>query len=134
MSPVKAKAGRGGSGAALRAVILAGGRGTRFWPVGRSRRPKQFLPIAGPRSMVEETVRRVRPLVPPGRILFVADAGQTRSLRKLFPKMPASSFVVEPLASRTRTCISRFDRTISGASPSGCPIRVTIFSMISGLT
>jgi mannose-1-phosphate guanylyltransferase len=101
MSPAKAKTRPKGSGTELRAVILAGGRGTRFWPVGRAKRPKQFLPIAGPRSMVEETVRRVRPLVPPGHVLFVADDGQTRSLRKIFPKMPAASYVIEPLARNT---------------------------------
>jgi mannose-1-phosphate guanylyltransferase len=101
MSPAKTRAGLKRSRAGLRAVILAGGRGTRFWPVGRAKRPKQFLPIAGPRSMVEETVARVKPLVPADRILFVADAGQTRSLRKIFPKMPASSFLVEPLARNT---------------------------------
>ncbi len=89
------------AGPDVRAVILAGGRGTRFWPLGRARRPKQFLPIAGRRSMVEETVRRVRPLLAPGRILFVADGGQTRSLRKIFPKMPAANFLVEPLARNT---------------------------------
>jgi len=101
MSPAKTKARPKRSGVDLRAVILAGGRGTRFWPLGRAKRPKQFLPIAGPRSLVEETVRRIRPLIPGRRVLFVADAGQTRSLRNVFPKMPASSFLVEPLARNT---------------------------------
>lgn len=85
----------------IRAVILAGGRGTRFWPLGRAKRPKQFLPIAGPRPMVVETVARIRPLVSPSRIWLVADAGQTRTLRSLFPKMAAKSFLVEPSARNT---------------------------------
>jgi mannose-1-phosphate guanylyltransferase len=85
----------------VRAVILAGGRGTRFWPLGRATRPKQFLPIAGRKSMVEETVERIRPLIPAERMLLVADAGQTRALRKILPKMPAASFLVEPLARNT---------------------------------
>lgn len=85
----------------IRAVILAGGRGTRFWPLGRTRRPKQFLPIAGRRPMVVETVARIRPLVPPRRTLLVADAGQTRILRALFPSMPGKNFVIEPSARNT---------------------------------
>jgi len=48
--------------------------------------------------MVEETVERIRPLIPAQRMLLVADAGQTRALRKILPKMPAASFLVEPLA------------------------------------
>jgi len=85
----------------IRAVILAGGRGTRFWPLGREARPKQFLPIAGRRTMVEDTVARLKPLVPAARMLLVADAGQTRTLRRLLPGLPRSSFLVEPLARNT---------------------------------
>jgi mannose-1-phosphate guanylyltransferase len=85
----------------LRAVILAGGRGTRFWPLGRAGRPKQFLPIAGPKPMVAETVGRIRSLIPLPRTLFVADAAQTRILRSLFPKMAGGNFVIEPSARNT---------------------------------
>jgi len=97
----RAAGGRGGAGIDLRAVILAGGRGTRFWPLGRASRPKQLLPIAGRKPMVVETVDRVRPLIPPERILMVADAAQTRSLRPLFPDMARANFLVEPLARNT---------------------------------
>ena len=85
----------------VRAVILAGGRGTRFWPLGREARPKQFLSITGPDPMLLETVRRVRPLVPPRKVVVVADAGQTRRARRLFPKLPPGSFLVEPEARNT---------------------------------
>ncbi|MEN6559187.1 MAG: sugar phosphate nucleotidyltransferase [Acidobacteriota bacterium] len=85
----------------VRAVILAGGRGTRFWPLGRAARPKQFLRIAGPDPMLLETVRRIRPLVPPRRLTLVADAVQTRQARKLLPKLPKGCFLVEPEARNT---------------------------------
>ncbi len=85
----------------VRAVILAGGRGTRFWPLGRAKKPKQFFPICSHRSMVEETVVRIEPVVPRTRIWMVADALQTRTLRKVFPKLPRGNFLVEPQAKNT---------------------------------
>ena len=54
------------------AVILAGGRGTRFWPRSRTRTPKQLLNIVGDDTMLEQTVARLRPLVPPERIWTAA--------------------------------------------------------------
>jgi len=85
----------------VRAVVLAGGRGTRFWPLGREAKPKQFLRIAGRDPMLVETVRRVRPLVPARRVMLVADAAQARLARKLLPHLPRESFLVEPLARNT---------------------------------
>jgi mannose-1-phosphate guanylyltransferase len=101
---MRERTGRGGAGSTgrdVRAVILAGGRGTRFWPLGREARPKQFLRIAGRESMLLETVRRVRPLVPARRVTLVADAASTRLARKLLPRLPAANFVVEPSARNT---------------------------------
>jgi mannose-1-phosphate guanylyltransferase len=89
------------NGRDVRAVILGGGRGTRFWPVGRAGKPKQFLPVIGRDPMLLETVRRVRTFFPPRRIYLVADAGQTRLARKLLPALPAANFLVEPRARNT---------------------------------
>jgi mannose-1-phosphate guanylyltransferase len=85
----------------VRAVILAGGRGTRFWPLGRESKPKQFLRITGRDPMLLETVHRVRPLVPARRLILVADATQTKQARKLLPRLPKESFLVEPQARNT---------------------------------
>jgi mannose-1-phosphate guanylyltransferase len=85
----------------LRAVIMAGGSGTRFWPLSRKRRPKQFLPIAGPRTMLEETAARIRPLVTPSRTYTVADAAQTRTIRRILPRLPRRNLLVEPRARNT---------------------------------
>ena len=54
-------------------AILAGGEGTRLWPLSRSRRPKQLLQLSGERSLIQQTVDRLRPLVPPERILIVTE-------------------------------------------------------------
>ena len=85
----------------VRAVVLAGGRGTRFWPLGRAARPKQFLSITGSDPMLLQTVRRIRPLVPPRRVTIIADGAQIRQARKLLPKLPKESFLVEPEARNT---------------------------------
>jgi len=85
----------------IRAIILAGGRGTRFWPLGRASRPKQFLRIIGREPMLLDTVRRVRPLVPPRRLTLVADAAQTKQARRLLPRLPRECFLVEPEARNT---------------------------------
>lgn len=90
---------------ALHAVIMAGGSGTRFWPLSRARRPKQFLPIVSRKSMVEETVERLRPLVPAGRVYTIANAGQTRTLRRLLPRVPAGNLLVEPAGRNTAPCL-----------------------------
>ena len=101
----------------VRAVILAGGRGTRFWPLGRAARPKQFLRIAGPNPMLLETVRRVRPLVPPRRLTLVADAAQTRQARKLLPKLPRACFLVEPEARNTAPALMLATARVSLENP-----------------
>lgn len=85
----------------IRAVVLAGGSGTRFWPLGREGRPKQFLPITGREPMLVQTVRRVRPLVPEKKVLVVADAARTRAARRLLPNLPRRAFLTEPAARNT---------------------------------
>lgn len=85
----------------LYAVILAGGIGTRFWPLSREERPKQFLPIISEKTMIEETVERLTPLIPPERIHTIANSEQTRSLRDIFPDIPDANFLIEPKGRNT---------------------------------
>lgn len=89
------------AGADLHVVILAGGRGTRFWPLGRAARPKQFLPILSDKSMIEETVDRISPIVPLAKTYFVADRTLAPLVRKLFPGVPRTNILVEPEARNT---------------------------------
>jgi mannose-1-phosphate guanylyltransferase len=89
------------SRSAIRVVIMAGGSGTRFWPLSRQKRPKQFLPITGSKTMLEETVDRLEPFVPLSRITTVADAEQTETIRRLIPRLPAENCLIEPQAKNT---------------------------------
>jgi mannose-1-phosphate guanylyltransferase len=83
------------------AVIMAGGAGTRFWPLSRRRRPKQFLPIAGGKTMIEESVERLRPVLPDGRIFTISDGAQARTIRRLVPGLPAGNVLAEPAGRNT---------------------------------
>src|SRR5687768_3438973 len=77
-------------------AILAGGEGTRLWPLSRGKRPKQLLRLNGERSLIQQTVDRLRPLVPPERILIVTEQSHAADLRAQLPELPASSIIVEP--------------------------------------
>jgi mannose-1-phosphate guanylyltransferase len=83
-------------GADTHIAILAGGEGTRLWPLSRSRRPKQLLRLGGERTLIQRTVDRLRPLVDPERILIITERSHAEDLHAQLPELPASSIVVEP--------------------------------------
>jgi len=85
----------------IRAVIMAGGIGTRFWPLSRTKIPKQFLPIVSEKTMIEETVLRLLPLLSPDKIYTVANLNQNQTIRKLLPKLPTENVFVEPRGKNT---------------------------------
>lgn len=89
----------------LHAVIMAGGAGTRFWPVSRRGRPKQLLDLVGGASLIRQTVDRIRPLVPPARIVVVAGAEHAERLHAEIPELPAANLLVEPTGRGTAAAI-----------------------------
>jgi len=91
---------------ATHAVILAGGRGTRFWPRSRTRTPKQLLNIVGKETMLEQTVARLRPLVPPDHIWTVTNAEQAAAVRKQLPAASRKRVLTEPIGRNTAAAIA----------------------------
>lgn len=89
----------------IHAVILAGGRGTRFWPRSRTRTPKQLLNIVGKETMLEQTVARLRPLIPGERIWTVTNAEQAAAVRKQVPAAARKRVLVEPKGLNTAVAI-----------------------------
>jgi mannose-1-phosphate guanylyltransferase len=90
----------------IHAVILAGGRGTRFWPRSRTRTPKQLLNIVGKETMLEQTVARLRPWIPPDRTWTVTNAEQAASLRKQLLAPARRRVLTEPLGRNTAAAIA----------------------------
>jgi mannose-1-phosphate guanylyltransferase len=88
------------------AVILAGGRGTRFWPRSRTRTPKQLLNIVGKDTMLEQTVARLRPLIPTDHIWTVTNAEQTAAVKKQLPAAARKRVLTEPIGRNTAAAIA----------------------------
>jgi mannose-1-phosphate guanylyltransferase len=88
------------------AVILAGGRGTRFWPRSRTRTPKQLLNIVGKDTMLQQTVARLRPLIPAERIWTVTNAEQAAEVRKQMPAASRRRVLTEPIGRNTAAAIA----------------------------
>jgi mannose-1-phosphate guanylyltransferase len=87
------------------AVILAGGRGTRFWPRSRMRTPKQLLDITSSRTMLRETVERLRPMFSPQHIWVVTNEEQVSAVRRELPDVPRSHILAEPVGRNTAAAI-----------------------------
>ncbi|MFO7654771.1 MAG: sugar phosphate nucleotidyltransferase [Candidatus Krumholzibacteriia bacterium] len=85
-------------------VIMAGGRGTRFWPLSRTARPKQLLPLAGDRSLLRETYERVAPLVGPENVLVITSGSLAPACRAELPELPEDRVVAEPVGRNTAPC------------------------------
>jgi len=87
-------------------VILAGGRGTRFWPRSRSKTPKQLLNITGVGTMLQQTVARLRPIAPAQRIWTVTNAEQAAEARKQLPEGSRKRVLIEPVGRNTAAAIA----------------------------
>lgn len=89
------------------AVIMAGGAGTRFWPLSRRERPKQLLALAEPgRTLLASTVSRVAPIIPIERVLVVTGTHLAEATREAVPTLPAENVLAEPVARNTAPCVA----------------------------
>jgi mannose-1-phosphate guanylyltransferase len=87
------------------AVLLAGGRGTRFWPRSRMRTPKQLLNITGGETMLRETVARLAPLVKTANVWVVTNGEQAAAVRRELRGVPAAQILPEPVGRNTAAAI-----------------------------
>jgi mannose-1-phosphate guanylyltransferase len=87
------------------AVIMAGGGGTRLWPLSRQARPKQMLRLLDERSLFQTSVHRLAGLFPPDRILVVTIAEQAVELKQQCPEIPPENYIIEPMPRGTASVI-----------------------------
>ena len=86
-------------------VILAGGRGTRFWPLSRKRRAKQLLALDGKQTMIQQAVARLAPMAAPSRFLIITNDDLRPAILRQLPKLRAKQIIAEPAARNTAPAI-----------------------------
>lgn len=87
------------------AVIMAGGGGTRLWPLSRARRPKQMLPLIGENSLFQIAVKRLVGIFSPQRIFVVTVKEQVEILQEQSPEIPIENFIIEPMPRGTASVV-----------------------------
>lgn len=101
---------------------MAGGAGTRFWPLSRADRPKQLLPLAGSESMLAETVRRLSGVVPDQNVLVVTGKRLRRAVERALPDVPRECILCEPEGRNTAACVGWAALEVARRDPEGVMI------------
>lgn len=90
----------------LTALIMAGGKGTRFWPLSTEEKPKQFLNLIGEETMIQMTVNRIKPIIPIERIFVCTGEMYVDLVKEQLPELPKRNIIVEPEGRNTSPCIA----------------------------
>ena len=90
----------------LTALIMAGGKGTRFWPLSTEEKPKQFLNLIGDETMIQMTVNRIKSIIPIERIFICTGSRYLDLVREQLPEIPERNIIVEPEGRNTAPCIA----------------------------
>lgn len=104
---------------AVHAVILAGGRGTRFWPASRGRLPKQFLAVGGADSLLARTGRRIFPLTGVRRAWVITGAAHVARVAEHLPELPAHRIIGEPVGRNTAPAVGLAAALVLREDPEG---------------
>src|SRR5436305_4034525 len=100
-------------------ILMAGGKGERFWPVSREKTPKQLLSLLGGRSFLQQAVDRVLPLVPMKNILVITNETQAPEVRKQLPKLPRENVIAEPIGRDTTAAVTLGAALVGARSTTG---------------
>src|SRR5437762_14360748 len=88
------------------AVVLAGGIGSRFWPLSTPSRPKQLLPLVTNEPLLADSVARLAPIVPPERVLILTNEALVPAVARMLPDIPYVNLVAEPRAAGTAAALT----------------------------
>src|ERR1043166_1953420 len=100
-------------------IIMAGGRGERFWPISREKAPKQLIKLLGDRSFLQQAVDRVTPLVPIKNVIIITNEAQAPEVRKQLPKLPKENVVAEPVGRDTCAAVTLGAALVGARSTTG---------------
>lgn len=98
-------------------VIIAGGKGERFWPLSRRARPKHLLDVLGSGTLLAQTLRRIAPWVPAENTFVITSQEQARALRAACPGLPAGNIIVEPSARNTGPAVALAAALVAARDP-----------------
>ncbi len=101
----------------LYGLILAGGRGTRFWPMSRRASAKQVLRLFGERSLIQQTVDRLKPVLPPERIWILTNDHLRAEIIKQLPEVPTKQILAEPAQRNTAPAIGLAAQILNRIDP-----------------
>ena len=100
-------------------VIMAGGSGTRFWPLSRRKHPKQLLTFSGQCSLLEQTVARIQPVIPLDHIYIFTSEPILKQVRQLLPRIPSDQIIGEPASRNTAPTLGVAAHEIARRDPEG---------------
>ena len=100
-------------------IIMAGGRGERFWPISREKTPKQLLKLLWDRTFLQQAVDRVLPIVPAKNIFIITNETQAKEVRKQLPKLPKDNIVCEPMGRDTCAAVTLGAALVGARSTTG---------------
>ena len=100
-------------------IIMAGGKGERFWPVSRDKTPKQLLSLLGNRSFLQQAVERVTPVVPVKNVFVITNETQAAEVRKQLPKVPKENVIAEPVGRDTCAAVTLGAALVGARSTTG---------------
>lgn len=86
-------------------VLMAGGKGERFWPKSRTHLPKQFLNISGNKSMIQQSIERLERLVDISQVFVVTNGLYAELIKAQVPHLPHDNIIIEPVGRNTAPCI-----------------------------
>ncbi|MBR90373.1 MAG: mannose-1-phosphate guanyltransferase [Verrucomicrobiales bacterium] len=101
------------------AIIMAGGRGERFWPLSREKTPKQLLALFDRKSFLQHTFERVKPVVPAKNIFVITNESQAAAVRKQLPRVPKENIIAEPCGRDTCAAVALGAALVGARSMTG---------------
>jgi len=98
----------------VKAVVMAGGKGERFWPLSRESFPKHLISLVGGKSLLQETLERIKPLIPARDVVVVTRSSLRRIVERQLPQVPRKNIISEPAGRNTAPCVGLATKMIRG--------------------